>query len=244
MDQLGSSSFSLYPRTIDLSGRSPLLGVSGDSGVSSTLNPYGGASDTLSLSAFGLRSLNGGDFNSMRAENAFLQTPLMKNSIPMPAAEMKPAQPQKSANSVFTDAMLEGTKEANSEKEIPDFGKKPTKEQLNQQLDAAAEKYGIPPKILKAVAWKESTWNPKAKSFDGQHGKGVMQIDDRSHKFAKTDAVWDPKKNIDYGSKYLSELYEKTGSWDAALKKYNGGSKYPGRVAKIAGDEPWTEHIK
>jgi soluble lytic murein transglycosylase-like protein len=109
-------------------------------------------------------------------------------------------------------------------------------------LDAASDKYGIPPNILKAVAWKESRWRPGALSFDGQHGKGVMQIDDRFHQFAKTQDVFDPAKNIDYGAKYLADLYEKTGSWSAALKRYNGGSDYPPKVLALAEQRPWKRY--
>ncbi len=151
-------------------------------------------------------------------------------------------QSQESGNAASAGA-LDGVKPKNPNVEIPDFGRNPSKAQIGQQLEAAAEKYGIPPNILKAVAWQESTWNPQAKSFDGQHGKGVMQIDDRWHEFAKTDAVFDPKQNIEYGTKYLASLYEKTGSWEAALKKYNGGSSYPPKIMAHAESQPWKQYV-
>lgn len=135
-----------------------------------------------------------------------------------------------------------GVKAANPNKEIPDFGKNPNKAEIGKMLDASSEKYGIPPNVLKAVAWQESTWNPDAKSFDGQHGKGVMQIDDRFHEFARTPDVWDPKKNIEYGSKYLKSLYDQTGDWNAALKRYNGGSDYPPKIMALAQQQPWTQY--
>ncbi len=110
---------------------------------------------------------------------------------------------------------------------------------LAKVLDAASQKYDIPPDILKAVAWQESTWNPLARSFDEEHGKGVMQIDDRFHEFAKTRDVWDPVKNIDYGARYLSDLYRETGSWEGALKRYNGGDDYPPKVLGLSQQQPW-----
>jgi chemotaxis protein histidine kinase CheA len=122
---------------------------------------------------------------------------------------------------------------------IPDFGGSANKEQIGQMLEAAAKKYGIPPDLLKAVAWQESTWNSKALSFDGQHGKGVMQIDDRFHQFAKTSDAFNPSKNIDYGAKYLSGLYKETGNWQSALKRYNGGSDYPPKIFALAQQKPW-----
>jgi hypothetical protein len=133
-------------------------------------------------------------------------------------------------------------KPANPNTEIPDFGKNANKKEIGTMLDAASEKYGIPPNILKAVAWQESGWKPDALSFDGQHGKGVMQIDDRFHQFARTQDVFDPKKNIDYGAKYLASLKDKYGSWNEALHHYNGGSTYAGKINNLAQQQPWTKY--
>lgn len=129
----------------------------------------------------------------------------------------------------------------------------PQKQQINDLLEAAAKKYGIPVDILKAVAWQESSWNPKALSYDAQHGKGVMQIDDRFHQFAKTQDVFDPVKNIEYGANYLRSLYDnaKSGNpglkdeecWKMALKRYNGGSTYPGKILGIANKKPWESYV-
>lgn len=122
----------------------------------------------------------------------------------------------------------------------PSVGANPGKAQIGQLLDAAAQRYGIPADILKGVAYQESGWRADASSFDGGHGKGVMQIDDRYHQFAKTQDVWDPAKNIDYGARYLRGLYDKSGSWEAALKSYNGSSAYPPKVLAHASQKPWA----
>jgi hypothetical protein len=136
----------------------------------------------------------------------------------------------------------DNVKAANPNVEIPDLGKTGNKKEIGQMLNAASDKYGIPPNILKAVAWQESGWNPNAKSFDGQHGKGVMQIDDRFHEFARGPEAFDPKKNIDYGAKYLSSLKQKYGSWEEALHHYNGGSTYAGKVMALAEKQPWAQY--
>lgn len=135
-----------------------------------------------------------------------------------------------------------GVKPANPNVQIPNFGPNPSKAEIGKMLDAASEKYGIPPNILKAVAWQESGWRANASSFDGGHGKGIMQIDDRFHEFARTQDVWDPAKNIDYGARYLAGLYKETGSWEAALKRYNGGSDYPPKVLALAQQQPWQQY--
>lgn len=132
---------------------------------------------------------------------------------------------------------------ANPDASIPNFGSNPNKAEIEKQLEAAAQKYGVPPDIVKAVAWQESTWRANASSFDGGHGKGVMQIDDRFHQFARTNAVWDPAQNIDYGVKYLSDLHDQYGSWNSALRHYNGGASYPGLINGIAARQPWEAYV-
>lgn len=110
---------------------------------------------------------------------------------------------------------------------------------INQLLEQAATQYGIDPDLLKAVAWQESRWNPNASSFDGGHGKGVMQIDDRFHAFALTPAVWDAAANIQYGAQYLGSLFQQTGSWQEALLRYNGSPDYPPIVMQWTQQKPW-----
>ncbi len=122
-------------------------------------------------------------------------------------------------------------------------GKDASKAQINQLLEAAAQKYSIPPDILKAVAYQESGWRPDALSFDGQHGKGIMQIDDRFHEFAKTPDVFDPAKNIDYGANFLKDLHNRHKTWEKALKGYNGGSDYPPIVMAHVRNKPWLRWL-
>ncbi|MBI3930184.1 MAG: transglycosylase SLT domain-containing protein [Armatimonadetes bacterium] len=133
-----------------------------------------------------------------------------------------------------------GSNPADPSARIPNYGPNPGAGQVDQMLAAAAAKYGIPPNILKAVAWQESGWRANASSFDGGHGKGIMQIDDRFHQFARTQAVWNPSQNIEYGARYLRELYDKTGSWQEALRRYNGGSSYPPKIFAHAQSQPWA----
>jgi len=48
------------------------------------------------------------------------------------------------------------------------------------ELGGASMMKRLDPLILSAVIWHESQGNPKAVSFDGGHGKGLGQIDDRT----------------------------------------------------------------
>lgn len=120
-----------------------------------------------------------------------------------------------------------------------------TRQYIAALLEAAAAKHGIPVDVLKGVAWQESRWLPAALSFDGQHGKGVMQIDDRWHDFAKTPAVFDPAANIEYGATLLASLHRQYGGWTAACQHYNGSGPaaeaYGHTVMRWSQQRPW-EH--
>lgn len=97
------------------------------------------------------------------------------------------------------------------------------------QISAAAQRHGLNPALLAAVAAQE-TGGPGASSGanivgDGGHGHGVFQIDDRYHAFASTPAAMDPAHNADYAAGMLSGLLGKFGgNVHAALSAYNAGS--------------------
>ncbi len=92
----------------------------------------------------------------------------------------------------------------------------------------AAAKYGLDPKLLAAVAAQE-TGGPGANGGknevgDGGHGRGLFQIDDRWHDFAKTTAAMDPEQNADYAAGMLSGLLKRyNGNVHEALSAYNSG---------------------
>jgi Transglycosylase SLT domain len=97
------------------------------------------------------------------------------------------------------------------------------------QIVAAAQRNGLDPVLLAAVAAQE-TGGPGSNSGanvvgDGGHGHGVFQIDDRYHAFASTPAAMDPAQNADYAAGMLSGLLQKYGgNVHAALSAYNAGS--------------------
>ncbi len=90
-------------------------------------------------------------------------------------------------------------------------------------------KYGLDPTLLAAVAAQE-TGGPGANGGrneigDGGHGRGLFQIDDRWHGFAKTPAAMNPAKNADYAAGMLSGLLKRYGgNVREALSAYNAGS--------------------
>ncbi len=106
---------------------------------------------------------------------------------------------------------------------------------------SAAVKHGLDPKLLAAVAAQE-TGGPGANGGrnevgDGGHGRGVFQIDDRWHDFAKTAAAMDPAQNADYAAGMLSGLLKRyNGNVKEALSAYNAGDPHAKGTSTSWGD--------
>jgi hypothetical protein len=96
------------------------------------------------------------------------------------------------------------------------------------QIESAASRYGLDPRLLAAVAAQE-TGGPGSNSGrnvvgDGGHGHGLFQIDDRYHSFARTPAAMRPSANADYAARMLSGLlHQYGGNVRKALSAYNAG---------------------
>ena len=105
---------------------------------------------------------------------------------------------------------------------------------------AAAAKHRVSPALVKAVVWRESWFNPRAKGGSGEIG--LMQImKETGSDWAAAEHVrlylperlYDPAKNTECGAWYLSRLLTRYARTDNplpyALAAYNAG---PGNVAK------------
>jgi len=101
-------------------------------------------------------------------------------------------------------------------------------------IQRAATKYQIDPMLLKAVIWRESTFQPDKVGKDGE--RGLMQVTEavakdwaKSQKIESFDPVglFDPETNIEIGSWYLKQsLQYYSGKDDPvpfALAEYNAG---------------------
>lgn len=95
---------------------------------------------------------------------------------------------------------------------------------IQDQITAAAQKYGIDPNLALAVAKTESSLNPNAISSAG--AVGVMQLMGSSFPGVN---IYDTSTNIDTGVSYLSQLLNQyNGNVNMALAAYNTG---PGTVS-------------
>jgi hypothetical protein len=97
------------------------------------------------------------------------------------------------------------------------------------EIAAAAARHHLDPRLLAAVAAQE-TGGPGSDSGrnvvgDGGHGRGLFQVDDRWHAFARSPAAMDPKQNADYAAGMIAgNLRRYGGDVRAALSAYNTGS--------------------
>jgi soluble lytic murein transglycosylase len=105
---------------------------------------------------------------------------------------------------------------------------------------AAAAKHHVHPALIKAVVWRESWFNPKAKGRSGEIG--LMQIMKQTGsdwaaaehvRLYLHERLYDPAKNTECGAWYLKKLlalYKRTDNpLPFALAAYNAG---PGNVEK------------
>jgi soluble lytic murein transglycosylase-like protein len=104
-------------------------------------------------------------------------------------------------------------------------------------VKAAANKYGLDPSLLAAVAQTESGFNPRAQS--GAGAKGLMQLMDGTARGLGISDSFDPAQSLDGGARFLSGLLKQfNGDVRLALAAYNAG---PAAVKKYGGIPPYQE---
>jgi len=104
----------------------------------------------------------------------------------------------------------------------------------DEHIVSAAEKYGLPTPLLKAVMAVESNFNPSAVS--GKGATGLMQLMPGTARDMYVLDSYDPAQNIEGGARYLRYLHGLFGNdLRKVLAAYNAG---PEVVRRFGGEVP------
>jgi len=108
---------------------------------------------------------------------------------------------------------------------------------LAAAIHDAAQMHGVDPRLVTAIARRESAFNANAVSRVG--ACGVMQLMPATARYLGVTNVFDARQNIFGGTRYLRTLLDTfDGDLDLALAAYNAG---PGAVQKYRGIPPYRE---
>jgi soluble lytic murein transglycosylase-like protein len=102
-------------------------------------------------------------------------------------------------------------------------------------IESASDKHGVDARIVKAVIQVESSFQPRARSPKG--AMGLMQLMPRTARQYAARNPYDPKSNIEAGTRYLSKLLSEF-ELPLALAAYNAGE---GAVRRFGGIPPYAE---
>ena len=112
-----------------------------------------------------------------------------------------------------------------------------TPQALRDAVHEAARAHGVDPRLVAAVARRESAWNARAVSNAG--ACGIMQLMPDTARYLGVSDVFNARENIFGGTRYLRTLLDTfNGDLDLALAAYNAG---PGAVEKHRGVPPYRE---
>ncbi|MBI2412294.1 MAG: lytic transglycosylase domain-containing protein [Deltaproteobacteria bacterium] len=113
----------------------------------------------------------------------------------------------------------------------------PTNSKYEDIIYNAAERYGIDPKLVKAIVKAESDFDSSAVSIAG--ARGLMQLMPETARIMGVRDIHDPEENVEGGIRYLSKLL-KMFDWKIplAVAAYNAGEN---AVLKYGTIPPYSE---
>ena len=105
------------------------------------------------------------------------------------------------------------------------------------EIDAAAQKYGLDPAVLRGLIHQESNFDPNARS--GAGAVGLTQLMPGTAASLGVTNPLDPAQSIDAGARYLRQQLDAFGGdVQKAPAAYNAG---PGAVKRYGGVPPYAE---
>lgn len=104
-------------------------------------------------------------------------------------------------------------------------------------FQAAGEKYGVEPGILRAIASVESNFNPQAVGPKTRSGRaqGMMQFIPATAKAYGLEDPFNPEQSVDAAARLMRDLQKQFGGdVGKALEAYNGGPRLVGKSKQTA----------
>ena len=121
-------------------------------------------------------------------------------------------------------------KERRKQPAISSVGR-PDRSRYDRDIKRIARRYRIDPPLIKAIIHVESDFNYRAVSRQG--AQGLMQLMPATAKELRVSDPFNPKENIDGGTRYFRQMLDSFGdNLILSLAAYNAG---PGRVARTGG---------
>ncbi len=116
-------------------------------------------------------------------------------------------------------------------------GQSPKPQNLNEVINTISDQHHLDPDFISSVIHAESGFNPRAVSPKG--AQGLMQLMPGTASKLGVSNAFDPRANVEGGTRYLSELLQRY-NFDVikALAAYNAG---PHRVQQYGGVPPYYE---
>ncbi len=110
----------------------------------------------------------------------------------------------------------------------------------------AGRRHSVDPLLLYSIMHQESTFKPRAMSYKG--ARGLMQLMPGTAARFGVTSIWDPKQNIEGGTRYMRWLLDKfDGNVNLALAGYNAGEgavmKYGNRIPPYRETQEYVRRI-
>ena len=121
----------------------------------------------------------------------------------------------------------------------PPVSLQPIAPPYRELVSAAASRYGVDAELISSVMEVESHFDAKAVS--PKNARGLMQLLPQTAARLGVKDIFDPKENIDAGTRYLKELLQLyNNNLTLALAAYNAG---PDKVQKYGSVPPYRETL-
>jgi len=163
-----------------------------------------------------------------------ITTGLTGQSLPLSDGGISPQSPS------VPEWMISANRQMSHIRRQINYWWEPDVPELAHLADAAALRYGIEPKLFRALIYSESAWQVDAVSAKGAIGLAqLLPTTARSECGLQREELTEPKKNLACGARYLAKQIKKFGL-PKALCAYNAGPKLISRLGTCP-DYPETQ---